>query len=55
MVSLTTIGYSHKDAQATLDRLREQGGYIVDIRLNPVSKIPGWNARDLGFHGYYPG
>lgn len=47
MVSLTTLGYAHKDAQATLDGLHAQGGYIVDIRLNPVSKLPGWNAREL--------
>jgi uncharacterized protein (DUF488 family) len=47
MNEIVTIGYSHKEAGATLDRLTAQGYHIIDIRLKPASRIPGYNQAEL--------
>jgi uncharacterized protein (DUF488 family) len=47
MHDIVTLGYSHKEAGATLDRLTAQGYHIIDIRLKAASKIPGYNRAEL--------
>ena len=46
MHDIATLGYSHKEAGATLDRLTAQGYHIIDIRLKAASKIPGYNRAE---------
>lgn len=47
MNKVVTLGYAHRNAQATLDTLVTQGYHIVDIRLKPFSQKPGYNKEDL--------
>lgn len=47
MHEIVTLGYSHKEAGATLETLTGQGFHIIDIRLKAASKIPGYNRAEL--------
>lgn len=47
MAELKTLGYAHKDAQATLDEFSAQGYHILDIRLHAASNKPGFSGAEL--------
>lgn len=44
---IVTLGYSHPDAQATIDELTAQGYHVGDIRLKAFSNKPGFTAQAL--------
>lgn len=47
MHNIVTLGYTHKEAPALLDKLTGQGYHILDIRLHATSKIPGYKRAEL--------
>lgn len=47
MHPLTTIGYAHKDTQATLDQFIAQGGQLLDVRKSTFTKVPGFTLDEL--------
>jgi uncharacterized protein (DUF488 family) len=45
---LVSVGYEGIDVSTLIDQLKEQHvRWLVDVRLNPMSRKPGWSKRSL--------